>query len=245
MSDLLGDRMREYENAYRHYLPKRLPILLRLDGCHFHTLTKYLGKPWDIPFSEAMWATTTTLCDTLATCKLGFQQSDEITLLLINYTKLNTEPLYNNGLQKLVSTTAALASARFNELIHQVYPRLPLATFDCRAWILPKEEVNNAFVWRQQDARRNSVNALAQHHFSSHDLQGLHVDACITKLREVGVDYDKLPTWQQRGMCVVTEKYTRNGVTRQRWIHDLEIPIFSQDHDYVDRYVRLGDEVDE
>ena len=51
-----------------------------------------------------------------------------------------------------------------------VVSQIPL--FDSRVFNLPKEEVVNMFVWRQQDASRNSVNMFARHFFSHKELHG-------------------------------------------------------------------------
>ena len=50
--DTLGDRMKGYENAYRFYLPRRMPVIIRIDGRAFHTFTRGLQKPFDSRFVE-------------------------------------------------------------------------------------------------------------------------------------------------------------------------------------------------
>ena len=46
-NDSLGDRMKTYENVTRTYLTRRTPVVMRLDGCHFHTFTRGFDKPYD------------------------------------------------------------------------------------------------------------------------------------------------------------------------------------------------------
>ena len=43
----LGERMKEYEMQSRTRLLRRTPVIIRLDGCHFHTLTRGLNRPYD------------------------------------------------------------------------------------------------------------------------------------------------------------------------------------------------------
>lgn len=44
----LGDRMKNnYKNISRYYLTRRMPVIVRMDGCHFHTFTKGFKKPFD------------------------------------------------------------------------------------------------------------------------------------------------------------------------------------------------------
>lgn len=152
--DDLGDRMKGYENAYRIKLPQRLPVVLRIDGKAFHTFTKGMKKPFDEGLSNAMWETTKFLCKNIQGAKIGYTQSDEITILLTNYEKLTTDAWFDNNLQKMCSVAASMATAKFNEEIHKVYPEKEFAMFDARAWVLPHNEVNNCFLWRQQDATK-------------------------------------------------------------------------------------------
>ena len=44
------------------------------------------------------------------------------------------------------------------------------AMFDSRVFSVPKEEVCNCLIWRQQDATRNSIEAVGQANFSHHEL---------------------------------------------------------------------------
>lgn len=124
-------------------------------------------------------------------CKLVHHQSDEITLLLTNYDKLTTQSWFENNLQKIVSISASLATAKFNEEIQKVYPDKPLATFDARAWVLPHDEVANYFLWRQQDATKNSISMVAQAHFRHSELEGLNGDQLQDKFYEKRIELER------------------------------------------------------
>lgn len=42
MKDSLGDRMKNaYENRCKYFLPRRVPVIVRVDGRAFHTFTKH------------------------------------------------------------------------------------------------------------------------------------------------------------------------------------------------------------
>ena len=98
--------------------------------------------------------------------------------------------------------------------------------FDSRCFNVPKEEVNNCLLWRQQDATRNSIQGLAQSLFSHKELQGLSCNMLQDKMfTEKGINWNDLPTYQKRGSCCVKI----DGV----WTIDTDIPVFSQDTDYV------------
>lgn len=115
--DLLGDRMKEqYENRTRIYLPRRTYTLIRLDGNAFHTYTKGLKRPFDKALSDAMDQTTIYLCENIQGCKLGYVQSDEITLLLTDFDDIVTNAWFDNELRKICSLSAAKATAKFNHV---------------------------------------------------------------------------------------------------------------------------------
>ncbi|WP_248925060.1 tRNA(His) guanylyltransferase Thg1 family protein [Paenibacillus hamazuiensis] len=238
--DDFGNRMKEYENAFRQYLPRRLPVILRIDGCHFHTYTRGMKKPFDEQLTYAMWETWKYLAQNIMGCKIIYQQSDEISILLTNYDKLTTQSWFENNLQKIVSVSASMAAAKFNDVIKPYYPDKPFATFDCRAWVLPHDEVVNYFLWRQQDATKNSISMIAQANFPHKHLQGLDSKKLQDKLfLEKGINWNNLPVWQKRGVCITKQNYQKGEATRSKWDVDHETPIFSKDRHYINQYVYL------
>lgn len=238
--DDFGNRMKAYENAFRHSLPRRLPVILRIDGCHFHTFTRGLAKPFDEHLTKALWETCKFLAANIMGCKLVYHQSDEISILLTNYDKLTTESWFDNNIQKIVSVSASLATAKFNEEIRKSYPHKELAVFDSRAWVLPADEVTNYFLWRQKDAAKNSISMVAQAHFLHSELQGLSGKQLQDKLfTEKGVNWNDLPVWQKRGVCITKQLYLKSGAERSKWEVDEDTPIFSQNREYINQYVYL------
>ena len=245
--DELGSRMKTYEVVTQNHVMRRSPVIIRLDGKAFHTFTKQFNKDTDpsmelMPFSvglhNIMYQTMMTLCDKLHNVRVGYTQSDEISILLTDWTNLKTEPWYNANVQKMVSISAGIASAYFNYYYMCEMGHLPakaeLAIFDSRVFNLPKEEVNNYFVWRQQDATRNSVNMLGQHYFSHKELQGVNVKQVQEKLfTEHGVNWNDIPTWAKRGSCYHPSWILNSGGA----LKDKEIPVFTQNDDYIGHYV--------
>lgn len=115
--DNLGDRMKlYYENRSKTYLTRRTPVIIRLDGCHFHTFTRGFAKPFDKRLVEAMQETMLELCKTIQGCVLGYTQSDEITLVLVDYKALDTDAWFDYSVQKLCSVSAAMATLYFNRI---------------------------------------------------------------------------------------------------------------------------------
>ena len=90
MQDSLGDRMKRYENVNRTYLTRRTPVIIRVDGKAFHTFTKGFQKPFDNFMIRAMQTTMQCLCENIQGCVFGYTQSDEITIVLVDYQTLET-----------------------------------------------------------------------------------------------------------------------------------------------------------
>lgn len=247
--DNLGDRMKEnYENRAKTRLFRRTPVIIRLDGKAFHTFTRGFKKPFDDILTEAMQQTMLTLCKEIQGCVLGYTQSDEITLVLTDYEKLETAAWFDYDVQKVCSVSASIATLAFNRCFLDILERrdIPLedvhvdaiikgALFDSRCFNVPKEEVTNCVLWRQQDAIRNSINSVGQANFSHKELQGLSTNQVLEKLlTEKQVDWNSMSIHLQRGSCCI--KKNIDGI--DTWFIDTEIPIFKgEDRDYIERLI--------
>lgn len=261
-SDNLGDRMKSYEDSYRLSLPIRMPVILRIDGKAFHTYTKKCDKPVDQGLVDCMNSTAIELCKKVQGCQIAYVQSDEISLLLNNFKDINTQSWFDNNLQKMVSISAATASVVFTmnsdmiwgddcvdggsgELVCQ--PIRKPAFFDSRAFILPKEEVNNYFLWRQQDATRNSVQMLARTLYSHKECTDKNNSELQEMIFQKGINWNDCPVTQKRGRCIVKTKTIKEGknpktgevfkAERSEWVVDNNIPIFSQNKEYIEKYI--------
>ena len=258
VTDTLGDRMKEYyENRSKSYLTRRTPVIIRIDGCHFHTYTKGMEKPFDKMFIKAMQLTTKDLCENIQGCRIAYVESDEISLLLTDYDTHQTDAWFDYSIQKVCSVAASMAALYFNknwrilteELEERIFdnwrededeiyykkvavPKMNLgAYFDARAFNLPESEVVNYFIWRQNDATRNSIQSLGRAHFSQKELHGLNNSQIQDKLHEEkGINWNDCSVVEKRGTCVkrvVNEE-------RSNWIIDTNIPIFTQNRNYIE-----------
>ncbi len=251
----LGDRMKGYENISRFYLIKRMPVIIRVDGKGFHSFTKGFKKPFDNILVTAMQQTMYDLCEKTEGCVMGYTQSDEISLVLCDYRKLDTEAWFGNNLQKLCSISASIATSSFNkhfgdavkEMSGVYERRINTANFDSRAFNIPREEVCNYMIWRQQDAVRNSVQSMSQAYYSHKQLNGVNCKKAVEMLRnEKSVIWEELPLNLQRGSCciktpVVLNESTDKEITRSKWNIDLQIPVFSDNRDYVEKRIYFED----
>jgi tRNA(His) 5'-end guanylyltransferase len=232
--DSLGDRMKEnYENRSKTYLVRRMPVIIRLDGKAFHTFTKGFKRPYDAIFHTAMNLTLQFLCENIQGCKFGYTQSDEITLVLTDYDTLTTDGWFDYAVQKMCSVSASMATMAFNQHfalaahkyeddIHEAWNvsdddykycdilrrKMHSAMFDSRCFNIPKEEVTNCFIWRQQDATRNAIQMLGQCNFSHKELHGKSCnDIQDMLMTQKGINFNDMPTEFKRGVCCVKESY--------------------------------------
>ena len=229
----LANRMKDYEKRNRYYLQKRLPVIIRLDSRAGHTFTKGFKRPFDEIFMKSMQETAKYLCENIQGCQCAYIQSDEITLLLVDYEKLNTESWFDYRIDKIISISAAMATLAFNKYftsnaemyiddfyeawnhsdVEEKYVKVLKKAikmglvFDSRVFNLPKEEVTNNFYWRQLDASRNSIQMVGQANFSHRELQFKSCnDIQDMLMTQKGINWNDFPTYQKRGSCVVRNK---------------------------------------
>jgi len=244
MIDKMGDRLKMFEGieAGRILIPN-LPICVRVDGRAFHTFTRGMNRPYDERMSKAMIETMKYLVKKTDAC-IGYVQSDEISLVLSDVK----EPLFGGRVQKLTSIIAAMATAKFNDEIHESFPDKPLAEFDCRVWNVPnRTEAANTILWREFDATKNSISMAARSVYSDNQLLNKNSSEKQEMLWQKGINWDKYPVFFKRGTyarrVVIERKLTPDELkdlpehhearknpdmvfTRSE-IKEIEMPIFS------------------
>lgn len=232
--DELGTRMKKYyEEVPKIKLMRRTPVIIRIDGKAFHSFTKKFQKPFDELLIKAMQETMKYLCENIQGCVLGYTQSDEISLLLVDYKKLDSGSWFDYEVQKMCSIAASMATMAFNKFfmfefeefdrwvcegnptdeerqLYDVYYDAICkgAMFDARVFNIPKEEVTNYFLWRQLDATRNSIQMVGQAHFSHKELQNKTCNDIQDMLMvQKRINWNNLPTYQKRGSCAIYADY--------------------------------------
>ena len=218
--ETLGDRMKRYEEDSEKHgcTDMKAPVIIRLDGCHFHTWVKKakLNKPFDRRMIDAMQTAAFALCNEIQTSVMAYVQSDEISIVLRNDQSDKSEPWFGNRIQKLCSISASICSVAFNNrMVELTDGEAPVAFFDSRVMFLPsKEEVFNCILWRQRDCIRNSISGLAQAHFSSKELDKKNSDEKRKMLAEKGFDWELRAMDERYGALIRREarKGNYNGV---------------------------------
>jgi tRNA(His) guanylyltransferase len=211
----LGDRMKLYENmtADKRVMPLT-PVMARLDGRSFHTFCRGLTKPFDEAFHRVMAETARFLVEE-TNALIAYTQSDEITLVWYS-EDIKSQVFFDGRIQKMVSVLAGLATAKFNRLVPIYLPDKAnmLPVFDCRVWTVPTlGEATNAFIWRGQDATRNSIQAAGQAHFSHTQLQGKNQSDIQEMLHAEGINWNDYPAWAKRGTWVQKTRVVRTFTT--------------------------------
>ena len=229
--DELGIRMKEYyETVPKTKLMRRCPVVCRIDGRSFYSFTMGFNRPFDEIFIKSMQKTAKYLCENVQGCVISYQQSDEISLVLIDYKKLNSSAFFDYEVQKICSITASMATMAFNKYFREYiddfnedyysswnhnkneYKLYDIyndavekgAIFDSRCFNIPKEEVTNYVYWRQLDAIRNSIQMVGQANFSHRELQNKSCNDIQNMLMtQKGIDWNSLETYKQRGSCCI------------------------------------------
>lgn len=278
--DSLGDRMKDhYENRTRYFLPRRTYTILRIDGKAFHAYTKDCERPYDSLLSEDMDFTAAALCKQIEGTQIAYVQSDEISILLTDFADNQTQAWFDGNLQKLVSISASTATAHFNSFrwqrillgkmaIADMPDAIPLsinllnestAYFDSRAFTIPDTvEVENYFIWRQQDATRNSISMTAHAHFAHDSLQGKTSDEMQELLwSKKGINWNDMPGGFKRGRCVVKqqilqdkpyvdkrtgETHIAQDVERYAWTPVVP-PVFTREREWLRSYIPQQKEI--
>lgn len=230
--DDLGIRMKEYyEQIPKMKLMRRTPVIIRIDGRSFHSFTRGFKRPFDDVLIDTMQKTMKYLCENIQGCVLGYHQSDEISLVLVDYQNINSAAWFDYEVQKMCSIAASMATMAFNKIFEEkcieygqvipmtesgheimdVYSKAAKkgAMFDARCFNIPKEEVTNYFYWRQLDATRNSIQMVGRANFSHKEL---HEKSCNQiqdmLMTQKGINWNDFPIYQKRGSCCVKEKYS-------------------------------------
>ena len=114
--DDLGNRMKTfYEQIPKTKLMRRTPVIIRIDGKAFHTFTRGFKRPFDEILIKTMQETTKYLCENIQGCVLGYTQSDEITLVLVDYQRFETSAWFDYEIQKICSISASMTTMAFNK----------------------------------------------------------------------------------------------------------------------------------
>jgi len=245
MSDALGDRMKIYERRETsHTVLPRAPVYARIDGRCFSSFTKDMNRPYDIDMSRCMIETTKVMVKH-TNALIGYTQSDEISLCWIQ-DKPDSELPFGGKIFKMTSCLASLTTASFLLHAQKKWPDKVTAkppTFDCRVFSLPdKDELANAFLWRERDATKNAISMAARAYYGPSQLHLKNASDMQEMLFQKGVNFNDYPDFFKRGTFVrretverqltdeelerIPEKHKPDGPVIRNIIQELTMPSF-------------------
>lgn len=244
MKDDLGSRLKKYEKINRQYVLPQIPVFVRIDGKAFHTFTQGFDKPFDKTLSDMFKLSALRTMQEIQQCVFGYSQSDEFTILLNGWDSSKSEMWFGGNIQKIASVTASIFSVMFERSLIQksvlgqvsvdkMNNTLMPAYFDARVFQVPIHEVENVFLWRQFDAKRNSIQALGRSEYSHEEIAGLKTFQIVDVLKkEKGIDWEELPNIQKWGFTIRQSISYKISIERMEWRVDDNIPYFLDDREY-------------
>jgi len=255
-NDSLGDRMKAYENQTCGIkMMPRIPVIARLDGKGFSKFTKGLKRPYDERLSNLMIETAKFLLKE-TNANISYTQSDEITLMW--YTdKIDASIYFDGRLFKMISDLASMASVFFNRQLPNYLPEKAhlMPRFDCRVYNVPTlDEAVNSFLWREQDATKNSISMAAQEFYSAGELMRKNGSEKQEMLFAKGVNWNDYPAFFKKGTYIqrrrITTPFTIDEIDKlpikhkarqnpdlsiERWVVDtVDLPILSKIENRID-----------
>lgn len=222
----IGNRMKEYERVSEFLLTRRVPVIIRIDGRAFHTITRTrFKKNWSREFVDQMIEMAKIVKKDIQGCDFCYSQSDEVSFLLTDYKTIRTSPWFGYDVRKLISITASLASSVFSRIYGKD------VCFDSRAFSIPQDDVVNYFIWRQIDAIRNSIQMAGREYFSHKQLNNLSCLQIKDKLfAEKQLNFNDYSTTRKRGFCILN-----NAV-------DEDIPVFIENRRYIEQFINIRED---
>lgn len=227
-----------YENRTKSLLPWRTYTItitiIRINGKTFHTYTKELQQPFDNKLINDMDETAKYLCENIQDAKFDFVQSDEISILLTDFDKLQTSNWFDGNIQKITSISASLATAKFNELIPN-----KIDLFDSRVFTIPNNiEVENYFIWWQQNIVKNNISSVAQNLYSSKELNKVNVSEMQKLCFQKKVNWNDFEPKKKQGRLIVKKYYNKKSNEKSRWI-SIDPPIFTTEKEKLSKLIPL------
>ena len=154
VNDELGKRMKEnYEQVPKYRLMRRTPVIIRIDGKAFHSFTRGFQRPFDELLGNAMTQTMKYLCEHIQGCIFGYKQSDEISLVLSDYKRFNSEAWFDYEVQKMCSIAASMATMAFNKFFTQsvncFYSDHIITRYDDGITSYEFDSIENEYIWKK------------------------------------------------------------------------------------------------
>lgn len=254
-SSKLKDRIAVYENTADTKLLPRLPLIITVNGRSFSKITSLLDKPYCSKLADCMYSTMLRLVNEIDGAVFAYCFNDEIIIVARNDQTLDTNPWYDNKVQKIVSAVSSVATLHFNNCAAATELNLiGDAIFIAKSFVVPNiTEAINVMVSKQQQAFQSSMNFACFYEFLKkynkeeikEMLSGTSLDEKIDLLnQECEIDFNEYPPEFRRGVaCYRSPQLVSEGVLKHKWVLNPEIPIFTRDHSFLGNIFKGGHDI--
>jgi tRNA(His) 5'-end guanylyltransferase len=254
MSNKLKDRIEGYQAVTDYKLLNRVPIIICVNGRGFSKVTQLLDKPYCSKFAECILSTMLRLCTDVEGALFSYQHNDEIVIVTRNDQGPETNPWYDNKLQKICSVTSAVATMHFNECASTLKLNVtgdPIFTSQVYAVPTIGEAVNTLIYKQQQNFYSAIQSACIYELIKKYDknaikdmLSGLNVDEKIDLLsQECNVNFNDYPVSFRRGVAAYKVPKVTGDSTRNKWYLNPEPPIFTKDQSFLSNIFKNGADI--
>lgn len=254
MSLKLKDRIEGYQAATDYKLLNRVPLIICVNGRSFAKVTQLLDKPYCPKFAECMLSTTLRLSSDIEGALFSYQHNDEIVIVVRNDQSLETNPWYDNKLQKICSVTSAIATMHFNDCASEI--KLNVAgdpIFTSQIFPVPTigEAVNTIIFKQQQNFHTSIQSACLYELIKKYDknairemLAGLSIDEKVDLLsQECQVDFNNYPLAFRRGTAAYKVPKIVGDTMKNKWYLNTEPPIFTKDQSFLSNIFKNGADI--
>lgn len=247
----LKDRIEGYISATDYKLLNKLPVIININGRGFLKTTSLLDKPFCEKFSECMLSTALRLCNDIDGAIFAYQHNDEITIISRNDQNMDTNPWFDNKIQKLCSVTASLATSHF----YECYNKLNLSflndpLFTSQIFAVPTySEAVNTILYKQHSNFYTSVQYACYYELMKkyeknnikEMISGLSVDDKINLLfEECNINFNDYPKIFKRGAAIYKAPNVINGNIKNKWIINEDLPIFNKNQAFISNILKNG-----
>lgn len=255
MSSLkLKDRIEGYQATSDYKLLNRLPIIICVNGRGFSKFTQLLDKPYCPKFAECMFSTMLRLASSIDGALFSYQHNDEIVVIAKNDQSNETNPWYDNKLQKICSVTSSIATMHFNDCADAVKLNVvgdPIFTSQVFAVPSISEAVNTIIYKQQQNFHTSIQSACLYELIKKYDkniikemLNGLSIDEKVDLLsQECNIDFNNYPTAFRRGCAAYKVPKVVGDSMKNKWYLNYEPPIFTKDQSFLTNIFKNGADI--
>ena len=252
----LGERLSEYESIFDISIMKRVPIIVRLNIRNYKKILPNIKKPFSKVFSDIMHQCTLYIISQIQDAVFGYSFNDEINIILRNDRDLDTEPWNNNNLQKIISSVTSYAINGFEKSV-ELFSDLDIVA-DCvvntKVWPISNiSESGNYLISRQDSCIKQAINTACG--FELKTKFGADKATAFIKnktyeqkkeilLRYCGIDFfDFYESRFVHGCAVYKVPVIVDGITKNKWFADEEIPNFLTNKDFIVAIISNGSDI--